>query len=83
VAEWTLDLGFGTQINPCDNCANLTLGNRRVIRGGSWGDNAQSVATTDHRSDQPVNHSPLSGFPLRSDAIICDFRLKSSRFLPV
>jgi formylglycine-generating enzyme required for sulfatase activity len=62
MAEWALDLGSNIQQNPCDNCANLSFGNRRVIRGGNWADNAQNLSTADHRSANPGTHGTLSGF---------------------
>jgi formylglycine-generating enzyme len=35
--EWTLDW-YAPFVDPCTDCANLTAGTFRVIRGGDWGD---------------------------------------------
>lgn len=47
--EWVLDLQ-ATLPDACDNCANLSIGTYRVIRGGSWYDGAANLAAAARNS---------------------------------
>lgn len=44
VWEWTLDL-YASYANPCTDCANLTVGSDRVIRGGGLSNGASDLRT--------------------------------------
>jgi sulfatase modifying factor 1 len=52
VWEWTLDLRDSSYINPCEDCANLTVGTDRVARGGDF-DSAASYLRVGYRSHSP------------------------------
>jgi len=53
VAEWNLDWHSSNYIVPCDNCAELTPGQFRVLRGGNWYNYDQALQTTFHFSSTP------------------------------
>ncbi len=52
VWEWNLDLAT-TYVVPCVDCANITTGTERGLRGGSWYDTATLV--TSYRHSQVPN----------------------------
>jgi formylglycine-generating enzyme required for sulfatase activity len=47
LAEWTLDV-YADYVTPCDDCAALTGGTQRVIRGGAF-DKAKAYLYTSQR----------------------------------
>lgn len=54
VWEWTLDRYTGGYPNPCSDCANVTTGNTRVLRGGSFGIDASGLRTSYRNLGTPV-----------------------------
>ena len=42
---------------PCVDCADLTSGTERIIRGGCFCDDASTLRTVDRRSKQPAERS--------------------------
>lgn len=53
MAEWTLDWDSADYVIPCDNCAELTPGKFRVLRGGNWYNNESFLDTRFHFSSTP------------------------------
>jgi formylglycine-generating enzyme required for sulfatase activity len=53
--EWTLDSYSGSYPNPCNDCANLSAGTLRVVRGGSFQDGAAFL-----RAGYRTNYSPTA-----------------------
>jgi formylglycine-generating enzyme required for sulfatase activity len=62
VYEWVQD-GFAAYANPCADCANLTAGPDRTIRGGSYS-NFYALLRTDFRLNWPPE-LPSSGVGIR------------------
>ncbi len=54
--EWTLDWDQSPYANPCINCANISQGTKRVIRGGGWNDGALYVLSSYRYSYGPSFH---------------------------
>lgn len=62
VNEWVLDWFATSYANPCMDCAVLTGGTMRGIRGGSYNDDAPSMFTTRRFSRDPKTHAGNLGF---------------------
>jgi formylglycine-generating enzyme len=60
VWEWTLDW-YGTYPNPCNNCANVTSGSGRVIRGGGFSSNASLLLSSYRNDGTPPYRNLYSG----------------------
>jgi formylglycine-generating enzyme required for sulfatase activity len=60
IAEWVLD-AYATYTNPCNDCANLTEGNR-AIRGGSFAFTAPSERTADRLNQSGAQRTASLGF---------------------
>jgi formylglycine-generating enzyme required for sulfatase activity len=58
VFEWNLD-SWGSYLNPCTDCANLSPAPSLVLRGGSF---------LDHPSAQLVSDRSLNGLPVSSNS---------------
>jgi formylglycine-generating enzyme required for sulfatase activity len=56
VWEWTLDW-YATYASACTDCANLTPASNRVIRGGSFGDNAPVLRAGNRDNVPPARRS--------------------------
>jgi formylglycine-generating enzyme required for sulfatase activity len=56
VWEWTLDW-YGTYPNPCNNCASVTSGSYRVIRGGSFNLSASDLLSSFRVGSTPALRS--------------------------
>jgi len=54
VWEWVLDSYAMTYPTPCTDCANLTPGPGRAVRGGSWYDLASGLRTAARIDDPPA-----------------------------
>ncbi len=66
VWQWDLDVS-GAYVNPCSNCANLTTGSARIIRGGSFSSDTSSLLPP-NRSDFPaIERSSALGFRCARD----------------
>jgi formylglycine-generating enzyme required for sulfatase activity len=61
VWEWTLDWYTDSYPNPCNDCANVTTGTDRVIRGGSFVD-ASYLRAANRSSDAPAARNVALGF---------------------
>lgn len=61
VYEWTLDWN-GTYPVPCDNCAQVSLGTSRVIRGGAFNNSATSVRPSLRNNMDPLARVYFAGF---------------------
>jgi formylglycine-generating enzyme required for sulfatase activity len=59
--EWTLDRAAPYE-NPCPDCANLTSGSAREIRGGSFASSAWELRAGIRHSFAPTNRVSLVGF---------------------
>jgi formylglycine-generating enzyme required for sulfatase activity len=57
VWEWTQDWWNGSYPVPCDNCANLTAGTERVLRGGSFDVPASEVQSSHRNLNLPSFHN--------------------------
>jgi formylglycine-generating enzyme required for sulfatase activity len=58
VWEWVLDKsewGKGIYPNPCINCANLSVGQYRAFRGGSFDYGAEAGLASGHDQYDPAN----------------------------
>jgi formylglycine-generating enzyme required for sulfatase activity len=62
VWEWTLDWYTDSYPNPCNDCANMTDGTYRVIRGGSFDSDASFLRAADRDQDPPANRDGYLGF---------------------
>ena len=51
--EWALDWGNGAFGTPCVDCAYLTPGSYRVIRGGSWFNSPSFLRSANRNYDSP------------------------------
>jgi len=60
VYEWTLDW-YGTYPVPCVNCAAITSGTHRVIRGGAFLSNLTSLRTGDGGNPDPTTRGTNLG----------------------
>jgi len=60
--EWQLDF-FATPyaVSACNDCADLTSGGIRVIRGGTFADDASFMATSYRHNYSQTGHNPLFG----------------------
>lgn len=61
VEEWTLDLVNNPYGNPCNDCANLTVGSRRSDRGGYFFFDSTFLRTASRVSDPPNTRFPVIG----------------------
>jgi formylglycine-generating enzyme len=61
VYEWNLDW-YGTYLDPCTDCANLTAATFRVNRGGDWADIASWLLATTRLRDYPQLRNQFYGF---------------------
>ena len=61
VNEWSLDW-FGGYSGSCTNCANLTGGSYRVVRGGYYDSAASYMPATSRGDDPPADRSVCIGF---------------------
>jgi sulfatase modifying factor 1 len=60
VAEWILDWSADADINPCTDCAQLTAGSNRVVRGGGWDNPASYLfSAVGNAGDPTVRTSDL------------------------
>ena len=62
VWEWTLDWYASAYSLPCDDCANLTPDSLRVVRGGSFLDNAPFLRAGRRGNITPSDRSNIVGF---------------------
>lgn len=62
VWEWNLDWFTSTLPNPCDDCANLTPGTLREVRGGGYSDFVQYMRGGYHFGRAPTDRTPIIGF---------------------
>ena len=66
VWEWTLDVYAPYTTNPCDNCAELTVGMGRVFRGGDWNfDDTATPGTSTLRAASRTAFDPAFPDPTR------------------
>ncbi len=68
VWEWNLDWSNDTYAVSCANCANLSSGTARVVRGGSFQSDAASLATTGRVNAPPSGRSYAMGARCARDA---------------
>jgi formylglycine-generating enzyme required for sulfatase activity len=61
VWEWTLDW-HAAYASTCDDCANLTPDSLRVVRGGSFLDNAPFLRASERGNLTPTDRSNIVGF---------------------
>jgi formylglycine-generating enzyme len=59
--KWTLDWD-GTYPSPCDNCANLSASNARVMRDGSWINGANMLGAAFRNAVPPLHRDRPLGF---------------------
>jgi sulfatase modifying factor 1 len=59
--EWTLDYG-GFYPNPCNDCANFTTGNLRILRGGGFDSQPNEIETAFRDSSDPLRPHGDVGF---------------------
>jgi formylglycine-generating enzyme required for sulfatase activity len=64
VQEWVQDLYQDPYPGSCNNCANLTVGTERIVRGGASGGDAASLLTSARLHYGPVNF-PFDDFGMR------------------
>lgn len=62
VLEWTLDWYDPAYVSPCTDCANLTPGTLRVLRGGNFLDNAPFLRTSARGNLSPSDRADVVGF---------------------
>jgi formylglycine-generating enzyme required for sulfatase activity len=64
VREWVFDHYSRDYyvISPVSNPAGPAKGNKRVVRGGSWGDDEAELATTRRANRDPNERSDQIGF---------------------
>ena len=43
-------------------CSGMIIGSNRVLRGGSWNNNAQNVRTANRNNNTPSNRNNNNGF---------------------
>lgn len=61
VTEWVLD-GFGSYSDPCNDCADLTDSNSRVVRGGDWSNSQTTLRGSSRNYTSPIgNRDPKIG----------------------
>ncbi|TMQ14929.1 MAG: formylglycine-generating enzyme family protein [Deltaproteobacteria bacterium] len=62
--EWVLDYNNESTfyVNPCTDCAYLTVSRYRVLRGGDYRNNAIFMRTAVRTSNPPQNRAPSFGF---------------------
>jgi len=60
--EWTRDTHTATLMNPCTNCANMTAGADRAVRGGSWGAGSANLANQSREAELATSRSSYIGF---------------------
>lgn len=53
MAEWALDYTLSTYPNPCTDCANISAGANRSLRGGSFESNSPGVRSANRGVDGP------------------------------
>jgi formylglycine-generating enzyme required for sulfatase activity len=54
VWEWVLDWWYSSHPNPCNNCANFAVASGRVIRGGSFGNDASGLLAAYRSYNSPA-----------------------------
>ena len=64
--ERTLDW-YHPYVTPCIDCANLTPGQVRVLRGGSWATDSAVARTSFRNWDYPVRRQIFAGFRCARD----------------
>jgi formylglycine-generating enzyme len=62
VGEWTLDLYQSPYPNPCTDCADLTTGNTRVLRGGGFYASARGLRMNFRLVFAPTGRTEDEGF---------------------
>jgi formylglycine-generating enzyme required for sulfatase activity len=60
ISEWVQDF-HAPYVNPCDDCANLTAGSHRVVRGGSFFDSAPVQVSSFRGNADPSERDPSIG----------------------
>ena len=61
VWEWSLDW-YATYAVPCNNCANVTSGTTKAVRGGAWSEGSSTLAAASRLDVVPDSHYDLIGF---------------------
>ncbi len=56
VEEWVLDWYWSRYQMPCNDCANLTSGSQRLVRGGDFRDDGGALAVASFRTAYPPTH---------------------------
>ena len=61
VAEWTLDWRNASYVNPCTDCADLTISLFRIARGGSIFDHVPFLRTSSRNFFMPASQGDIPG----------------------
>jgi formylglycine-generating enzyme required for sulfatase activity len=61
IAEWALDFYLTSYPNPCTDCANISAGANRALRGGSFESNPPSVRAANRGYDGPSQVREANG----------------------
>ncbi len=59
--QWTMDY-FANYVSPCVDCAAITGGHSRVLRGGSFLDAVSNLKTTYRNGNDPTLRNDFEGF---------------------
>jgi formylglycine-generating enzyme required for sulfatase activity len=59
--EWNIDW-YSPYVSPCADCASLTGGSSRVLRGGSFGDDLKNIRPTYRDANNPTLRNDFIGF---------------------
>jgi formylglycine-generating enzyme required for sulfatase activity len=60
--QWTADWFQNAYVDPCVDCASLTGGSSRVVRGGSFRDDATNLSPTYRNANDPSLRNDFIGF---------------------
>lgn len=59
--EWAVDYHHFEYSNPCDDCINLTPGDSRIVRGGDFSAEWDTLRVARRRSSTPEDHRDFTG----------------------
>ncbi|HSZ84041.1 MAG TPA: SUMF1/EgtB/PvdO family nonheme iron enzyme, partial [Polyangia bacterium] len=59
--QWNMDF-FASYVSPCTDCAAITGGHSRLLRGGSFLDAASNLKTTYRNGNDPTLRNDFEGF---------------------